>query len=109
MTAKPNVITTQHIVATAGVTQTMRDHLDINELVLASLTRHLNGDWGDLDPHDTRANNDAIDNKDRVLSNYPLPEPRQVTITYGEQAATSFWIITDPGWATTTILWPAEY
>ena len=109
MAITPTIITTRHIVATAGVHQTMRDNHDINELVLTSLARHLAGDWGTLDPHDTQANDDAVATKDRILSSYPLPEPRQVTTTYGPQQVTALWIITDPGWDTTTILWPAEY
>jgi len=93
----PTVITTRHIVATAGVHQTMRDNHDINKLVLASLARHLAGDWGTLDPHDTQANNDAAATRDRILSSYPLPEPRQVTTTYGPQQATALWIHHRPG------------
>ncbi len=109
MAIAPKIITTRHIVATAGVHQTMRDNHDINELVLVSLARHLAGDWGTLDALDTQANNDAVATRDRILSSYPLPEPRQVTTTYGPQQVTALWVITDPGWETTTILWPAEY
>ena len=110
MAITPAVIITRHVVTTAGVHQTMHDHDDINELVHASLARHIAGDWGTLDdPHDSQANDEAVATKDRILSIYPLPEPRQVTTNYGPQEVTALWIITDPGWDTTTVLWPAEY
>ena len=109
MATNDPVVTSTSFITTAGVHQTMQDHPDIGELILRSLGRHLTGDWGTLDPDGTEENNRALAVKDRLLSNYPLDQKREVSTNYGAHQATSFWIITDAGWETTTILWPVEY
>ena len=66
------------------------------------LDRHLRGDWGEVDAHDWKANDDALINGSRLLSAYKTLQ--------GER----LWIITeatdDNGErAATTILLPEEY
>jgi hypothetical protein len=61
------------------------------------LARHANGDWGELDEHDRRANEYALKHGLRVLSAY--------TLSSGEK----IWIITEADRSTTTILLPEEY
>jgi hypothetical protein len=61
------------------------------------LARHANGDWGEVDEHDRRANEHALEHGLRVLSAY--------TLRTGER----IWIITEADRSTTTILLPAEY
>jgi hypothetical protein len=71
------------------------------------LHRHITGDWGELDAHDTRANEAAMRSGLRLLSSYKTAE--------GE----GLWVITeaidieagdDPARrATTTILLPSDY
>ena len=70
----------------------------IPELVrIAALTRHLNGDWGDVCEEDKAANNRALRDGDRLLSAYRAPD------------GTKFWIITEADRSATTILLPDEY
>jgi hypothetical protein len=84
--------TSGHIVITPGALNAVNS----TELSLA-LTRHLQGDWGDLDCEDKRANDRALQSGGRLLSSY-----RTV-------AGTKFWIITEADRSSTTILLPSEY
>ena len=63
------------------------------------LSRHLTGDWGDLDASDKRANDRALNPKDplRVFSSYDLlpDEP--------------LWCITEHDRSVTTLLLPGDY
>lgn len=64
--------------------------------ILAGLTRHQKGDWGDLCDEDREANDYALEHGERLLSAY----------TSGE---TCFWIITEWDRSATTVLLPDEY
>ena len=59
--------------------------------------RHLAGDWGDLDEHDWKANDDAIEYGSRIMS------------VYDDRRGNRFWIITEADRSSTTILLPQEY
>jgi hypothetical protein len=61
------------------------------------LARHASGDWGDLDEHDRKANEYALEHGLRVLSAY--------TLSSGER----IWVITEADRSMTTILLPEEY
>ena len=61
------------------------------------LSRHANGDWGEVDDHDRKANEHALEHGLRVLSAY--------TLSTGER----IWIITEADRSVTTILLPSEY
>lgn len=61
------------------------------------LTRHLAGDWGDLDAEDRALNDLAVKDGSRILSAY---------IT---SRGTKVWIITEADRSATTILLPDEY
>jgi hypothetical protein len=61
------------------------------------LDRHASGDWGELDEHDRKANEYAVENGLRVLSAY--------TLSSGER----IWIITEADRSSTCILLPEEY
>ena len=61
------------------------------------LGRHHCGDWGDLDAHDTRANEQALRDGARLLSAYKLTD------------GTRIWIITEADRSSTTVLLPDEY
>ena len=72
------------------------------------LSRHVAGDWGDLDVDHRRANDYAVRTRDgRLLSRYDVP-----TWLEGGTDETALWIITDdladPDTAT-TLLWPSDY
>jgi hypothetical protein len=59
------------VVATPGAFQ------DYGPALIAELIhRHLVGDWGDLDAHDIRANNQALRTRARLLSAYETPAGR---------------------------------
>lgn len=62
-----------------------------------ALTRHLRGDWGDLDQEDVNSNNNALKNGGRLVSSYKTPN------------GTKFWVITEADRSSTTILLPSEY
>jgi hypothetical protein len=66
------------------------------EEVLTALRRHASGDWGDLCPEDTLANDIALEQGGRLFS------------AYGQDTA-RFWIITESDRAATTVLLPEDY
>ncbi len=66
------------------------------EEVLTALRRHASGDWGDLCPEDTLANDTAVQQGGRLLS------------AYG-QGASRFWVITEADRSVTTLLLPQDY
>lgn len=95
------------IVTTAGVADWAAESEHRTAWLAHSLSRHLAGDWGNLDVDDRRANDHAVRNRDgRLLSSYDVP----AWLAAGND--TALWIITDdldnPDTAT-TLLWPSEY
>jgi len=93
------------VVTTLGVnTEISRWGSDVVDFVNACVHRHQTGDWGDLDPDDTAANDHASVLGERVLSAYALPD--RVAAKAGRS---TLWIITETDRASTTILWPEEY
>jgi hypothetical protein len=87
------------IVTTPGVS-TALEHLDPLEwmyLIIRLVTRHITGDWGDLDIEDRTANDHAVILGERVLSAYHLPD------------GTKVWVITEADRSVTTVLLPDEY
>ncbi|MGC4031490.1 MAG: hypothetical protein QM754_07110 [Tepidisphaeraceae bacterium] len=65
--------------------------------LLPYLTRHAAGDWGTVDKHDSRANDQALKAGNRLLSAYLLKD------------GTKIWVITEADRAATTVLLPDEY
>lgn len=63
----------------------------------AFLTRHMTGDWGDVDAEDKWLNDEAAQDGSRILSAYMT--------TRGERV----WVITEADRSATTILLPEEY
>ena len=68
-----------------------------NPEILASLARHLSGDWGDVDDEDRAANDRALIEGTRLLSVYYTADQ------------TKFWIITEWDRSVTTVLLPEDY
>jgi hypothetical protein len=66
------------------------------EEVFTALKRHASGDWGNLCPEDTLANDTALDQGGRLFSAYGNGENR-------------FWIITEADRSVTTVLLPEDY
>jgi hypothetical protein len=68
-----------------------------SEDVANSLNRHQQGDWGDCDQEDAKANDLALAEGTRVFS------------VYHDRHDQKFWIITEADRSMTTILLPEEY
>lgn len=66
------------------------------EEVLTALRRHTSGDWGDLCPEDTLANDEALHQGGRLLS------------AYG-QGTHRFWVISESDRSATIVLLPEDY
>src|SRR5206468_11061601 len=80
------------IVATPGVLSALT-----SEDIQTALSRHVTGDWGDLDEEDRRENELSLANGFRLLS------------AYRSKAGVKFWVITEADRSVTTILLPEEY
>jgi hypothetical protein len=68
-----------------------------NEEIMASLKRHAQCDWGDLDAEDKKANDHAFAHGERLFS------------AYLSTAKVKFWIITEADRSITTVLLPEDY
>lgn len=62
-----------------------------------AFTRHISGDWGDLDEYDWKANDDALEHLSRILS------------SYNDRNNVKFWIITEADRSSTTVMLPSDY
>ena len=80
------------VVITPGALDTLSE-----ASVHLALSRHLSGDWGELDRADTQANERALIEGSRLFS------------SYRDSAGVKFWIITEADRSATTILLPEEY
>ena len=69
----------------------------INKSPLELLSRHLRGDWGDLDQVDKTENELSLEYGFRLMSSYPITETEKL------------WIITQADRSVTTLLLPEEY
>ncbi len=67
------------------------------EQIADALTRHAQGDWGEVSEADRQANEDALRDGNRLLS------------VYRADNGTKFYIITEGDRSLTTILLPEEY
>jgi len=67
------------------------------ETTRALLTRHVTGDWSEMNEHDRMENKFSIDKYLRIFSAYTLADE------------TRLWIITEADRSATTILLPEEY
>jgi hypothetical protein len=82
------------IVATPGALDAI---LEAKENPATFLSRHVTGDWGELDEHDRQENEFSVANGLRILSAYTL------------NTGTRLWVITEADRSVTTILLPSEY
>jgi hypothetical protein len=87
-----------NICATPGALEVIRDaSAEPHELAAELITRHVLGDWGQLDAEDIAANNASVKDGTRILSAYEL------------STGTKLWVITEADRSTTTLLLPEEY
>ena len=82
------------VVATPGALEALQTN---QQNAVHFLARHLRGDWGELDEHDTQANEHALTTGTRLLSAYTLRD------------GTKLWIITEADRSSTCLLLPSEY
>jgi hypothetical protein len=61
------------------------------------LTKHVRGEWGDIDEHDAEANRIAVREGGRILSSYKT------------RLGDKFWVITEADQSSTCLLLPEEY
>jgi hypothetical protein len=83
-----------HMVVTAGADEALAR---CKQSMLFYLRRHSLGDWGEVDKEDKRANDADVNEEDRLLSAYTLPD------------GTKLWVITEWDRSATTCLLPDEY
>lgn len=89
-----------HIVMTRGVEQAIGNHPEgkgMEELYKIIFSRHVQGDWGDLDQHDVQVNQEALQSGERLFSTYQLAD------------GTKIYVITEGDRSVTTALLPSEY
>lgn len=67
------------------------------EPLLSYLVAHSTGDWGDVDPEDAAANEEAVLFHARIMSVYTL------------STGVKIWVITEADRSYTTVLLPSEY
>lgn len=82
------------IAATPGAMALLQGDTDLAGLLI---TRHVLGDWGDVDSEDWATNNQAIRMGSRIVSSYTL------------HGAGKVWLITEADRSQTTLLLPEEY
>jgi len=79
--------------ATPSALSTMQE-MNINPSSL--LSRHIYGDWQDMDAENQEANREAVNQETRVFSAFVFGKVK-------------FWVITEADRSSTTILLPEEY
>ena len=82
------------VVATPGSLETLKT---AGHTPVEFLSRHVRGDWGDLDSEDKQANEDALKDGGRIFSSYRLAD------------GTVLWVITEADRSSTCVLLPSEY
>ena len=82
------------VVATPGAISALEEN---QQSPSEFLDRHISGDWDDMDSHDCRANQIAIDDGNRIFSAYRLRNGSKI------------WVITEADRSSTTLLLPDEY
>lgn len=90
------------LLSTPNVLQWGNIKFSFQVFVEECLIKHSSGDWGDLEQEDKDSNDFALENNERILSSYSIPENFGVT-------ESKIWIITEYDRKTTTILFPNEY
>lgn len=86
------------ITMTSGVYSRWKKDSNFAVFVAKSLKRYAKCDWGDTCKEDKELNNKAIENGERILAVYIMPDTK-----------TKIWIITEWDRSHTTILFPNEY
>ncbi|RHV20488.1 hypothetical protein DXB71_17675 [Blautia sp. OM05-6] len=83
------------VVITNGINDKL-DNVRFSKELKVALHRFTCGDWGEMEPEDIEANNEALRNGERLFAAYKTSEGK-------------IWIITEADRSATTILFPNEY
>lgn len=83
------------LVITNGINDKL-DSVRFSKEITVALHRFKNADWGEMDPEDIEANNEALRTGERLFAAYQTSEGK-------------IWIITEADRSATTILFPDEY
>ena len=102
MEAKASLFNIGQLVITPGALQVLSEQ-ELIPLVL--LSRHIRGDWAEMEPEDQEANRQALTDGSRIFTRYTLADGVVLV---------RIWIITeakgeDESRASTCILLPSEY
>lgn len=82
------------VVATPGALEALQRN---GQMALQFISRHVQGEWGELSDEDSYANDMALVHDTRILSAYSLND------------GTKIWIISEADRSVTTLLTPEEY
>ena len=89
------------VVATPGALQLLKE---FGVAPFTLISRHVFGDWGDLDASDQHENNMALIHGSRIFSAYDVTRGDGV-----DSITEKVWIITECDRSSTTLLLPSEY
>jgi len=81
-----------HLVSTPNALATLTQ-----DDILAGIYRHSAGDWGEVDEHDRRQNEVALEKGGRLFS------------AYRSTKGVKFWLITEADRSSSTVLLPEDY
>ena len=90
------------LVMTRGVNDLVAENEVFARFVTESLSRHVKGDWGDVDDEDKQTNDASLKQGMRLLSAYNDDR-------FPKHGISTIWIITEWDRSATTILFPDEY
>jgi hypothetical protein len=90
----PPLFSLGQTVATPGALEALKQNLQTAD---EFLTRHQNGDWGDISKQDANENIRSLKEGSRILSAYRLRNGTQI------------WVISEADRSSTCILLPEEY
>lgn len=94
ITVKNGLFKLGQVVATPGALEALEK---AGQSPWEFLSRHIQGDWGDVDAEDRQANLQAIQDGDRILSAYILRTGEKI------------WVITEADRSSSCCLLPSEY
>ena len=93
---------TGQIVASRGVYDLACQNPDFARFIQESLSRHVKGEWGDVDDEDQQTNDLALKQGTRLLSAYNDGR-------FPRHGVATIWIITEADRSATTIIFSDEY
>lgn len=77
------------LIMTAGFLELFSDSFLADKEAMILLTRHLQGDWGNLDREDCATNNRAVQEGNRILSSYTVHGQTIYVVTEADRSVTT--------------------